>query len=270
MGADFTNLEKIIRAAQPDVDFAVWLARYAELEGHICRVEVAGVDARPLGTGFLVGPDLCMTNHHVIEEIVNGAVSPADVRLRFDYRRAADGRELHPGTVFVLARSWLVALSPPSELDLRPETNGRLPAPDELDVAVLRVAGSPGRQPVGRGATLPDGAEERGWIARVSAVATVPGDALFVVQHPAGEPLKLAAGSVLEANGNGTRLRHGVNTRPGSSGSPCFDAQLDLVAVHHAGDPLQGPPRYNAAIPVPAIRSWAARQAPAVPLFPPR
>lgn len=251
---DRARLEKILRKPLPEVDSAVWLARYGELEGRICRIETG--DGEPMGTGFLIGPARCMTNHHVIDGMV-----PTDVRLRFDYRRASNGRDLYHGTVFKLADPWYIALSPPSPLDLLSDAGELLPALDQLDIAVLKIDGSPGNRPIGRGVQARD-APRRGWIS-IGRVVAEPGDALFVLQHPAGEPLKVAVGSVIGVNGNGTRLRHSVNTRPGSSGSPCFNSQLELVGMHHAGDPLhesQGPPRYNSAIPAPAILSWLSDQ----------
>jgi S1-C subfamily serine protease len=253
---DRSALERILNTSLPEIDSEVWLARYGELEGQVCRIETA--TGGPIGTGFLVGPGRCLTNHHVID-----GRDPAAIRLRFDYRRAANGRDLYDGTICRLAEPWFEALSPPSPLDLLPDTGGSLPAPDQLDIAVLTVAGSPGNRPVGRGAEAPD-APSRGWI-RMADVPAAPGDALFVLQHPAGEPLKLAVGSVIDVNVNGTRLRHRANTRPGSSGSPCFNARLELVGVHHAGDPLhesQGPPRYNSAVPAPAILSWLSGRKP--------
>ena len=47
------------------------------------------------------------------------------------------------------------------------------------------------------------------------------------------------------------RLRYDTDTLPGSSGSGVFDQRLDLVALHHAGDPsskMQA--RYNEGIPI--------------------
>jgi hypothetical protein len=78
--------------------------------------------------------------------------------------------------------------------------------------------------------------------------------ALFILQHPNAEPLKLALDNeaVIAVNGNGTRVRYRTNTEGGSSGSPCFSANWELVALHHAGDPAWVP-RYNEGVPLPAI-----------------
>jgi V8-like Glu-specific endopeptidase len=88
---------------------------------------------------------------------------------------------------------------------------------------------------------------------------------LFIVQHPAAAPLKLAFDSeaVLAVNGNGTRVTYTTNTLGGSSGSPCFNQHLELVALHHAGDPDYTPmyaPTFNEGIPIGAIRQRLQRR----------
>ena len=79
------------------------------------------------------------------------------------------------------------------------------------------------------------------------------------VQHPAGDPVQLAIemDGVIAINENGTRVRYRTNTLGGSSGSPCFDLDLDLVALHHAGDPnfqAGHRPDYNEGVPIVPIR----------------
>jgi len=74
------------------------------------------------------------------------------------------------------------------------------------------------------------------------------------LQHPRGGELKLAldTDAIIGVNANGTRLRYRTNTEAGSSGSPCFDANWRLAALHHAGDPnfsLFHRPEYNVGIP---------------------
>ena len=53
------------------------------------------------------------------------------------------------------------------------------------------------------------------------------------------------------------------NTLKGSSGAPCFDAQWNLVALHHAGDPDFDDfhqPEYNQGIPIKAIHEYLNEQ----------
>ncbi len=57
---------------------------------------------------------------------------------------------------------------------------------------------------------------------------------LLIIQHAEGEALAWAPGFVLMPQ-DGDRLRYNVNTKPGSSGSPCLTFGLDPVAIHHWG-----------------------------------
>ena len=216
--------------------------------------------AGTIGTGFLVAPDLCLTNYHVVRPLIDQAADPARARLRFDYKRAADGTVVSEGMLFTLAREWLVAAAGAAPSTACPTPAKQHRRVDELHFALLRIEGRPGEEAVGRAAGLAD-APRRGWIYRVGTGGFAAGDPLFLLQHPEGEPLKLAFGPSDGPNANGTRLRHQVNTEPGSSGSPCLNARLELVALHHAGDPNFDPahkPAYNSAIPVAAIRAWLA------------
>ena len=56
-------------------------------------------------------------------------------------------------------------------------------------------------------------------------------------------------------NGNATRVRHRTNTAGGSSGSPSFDGNWNLLALHHTGDPsFLTMPKYNQGVMIDAIR----------------
>jgi hypothetical protein len=66
---------------------------------------------------------------------------------------------------------------------------------------------------------------------------------------------------MLGPNGNGTRVRYTTTTQRGSSGSPCFSADWELIALHHAGDPnypIKGKGAFNQGIPMSAIRGLLA------------
>jgi hypothetical protein len=241
------NLEQIIQETNDFIDIDTFLTRLEAIEKQVCKVEIASTSFRASGTGFLLGPDLVMTNYHVMERVIaqQGADS-SDVTIRFDYKRLSDGTVFNPGTPFSLAANWLVASSPPSPFE-RGQSPAYAPAkPDELDFALLRLES--------RAAV--DG---RTWIeipAKPPALAE--GTPLFIVQHPEGAPLKLAldTDAVFGVFDDGLRIRYRTNTKPGSSGSPCFTADWQLVAIHHLGDPTFDPaekPEYNQGVPLAKI-----------------
>lgn len=223
------SLQRTVRERAGFADFGKWLDKFMAYKGQVCRIEDSGRDLPPLGTGFLVGPDLVLTNFHVVQAYVAAGGDRAGLACRFDY--AVESSGTNDGTLKALAdgAAWLIDSSPFSAVD--PGDRGGLPTLDELDYALIRL-----KEPAG--ADVVAGGGKRGWIA-ASKMPPVPAadDTCFIVQHPKGEPVKLAVGAFMLRNDNGTRIRYDANTEPGSSGSPCFDAKLDLVALHHGGGP---------------------------------
>lgn len=243
------TLEKILSAENIVFDTAKFRQRLEALERTVCRIDING---RATGTGFLVGPDLVLTNHHVIKGVTNGA----SIRLLFDHKVLDDGSTLNPGTPYILADEWLVDSRPSSRVDLQPEPKSGQPEPHELDYALLRAADRPGDDQVNYGDTSGKGAPVRGWI-RLPENLTYDfstNRALFILQHPAGKPMKLTVNTVRGFNANRTRLTYLNDTEPGASGSPCFNGNWELVALHHSGDPAVIA-TYNEGIPLAAIVS---------------
>lgn len=243
------EFERKVRDDLSYLDITQWRERLGALETQVCRVETP----RTMGTGFLLGPDVLITNHHVMEDVIKAPDLASEVVLRFDYKRLADGTTLNKGTEFRLATDWLLDDSPYSGVDKLADPGAEVPHEDELDYALLRVEGEPGNQPAG--AKAEPGAPARGWIKAAAPPSSFAENApLFILQHPEGKPLKLALDtkSVLQTNGNGTRVRYRTNTEKGSSGSPVFDDHWNLVALHHSGD-RNIVPTYNQGIPFAAI-----------------
>jgi hypothetical protein len=188
-------------------------------EHTVCRVEVAsapGEENIALGTGFLVSDDLAITCYHVVEDFFRPREDarwsdPKRLRFHFDYRQRE--HEVIKGPQFSLADESLVEHSPVNNLDF----------------ALLRLNEEAGKQTLGSPA-----APTRGYLKRFSN-HVAPEEPLIIVQHPKADPLKFAFGSVSAIDTPASRVCYRVNTLPGSSGSPCFDADWSIVALHQRG-----------------------------------
>jgi hypothetical protein len=162
----------------------------------VCRVERP--DETAVGSGFLVGPDLVLTNKHVVD-----AARTTDIRLRFRYTSIAGG-------ICVPLRS--------------DEPIPRFSNVDELDFAALRM-----ERPLSR----EDGVE---LAALADVEVPVSGDALSILQHAGGGPVKLAltANGVIKTFPQRSAVRYVTAAVGGSSGSPCFNEDWQIVAIHRA------------------------------------
>lgn len=255
-------LELIVKASNDFLDVATWRAELGAAELRMCRVEVPRLDGETnYGTGFLIGTSTVITNYHVIKAVLKKNAKPENIRLRFDYKRLEDGTAIHQGTEYPLVSDWLILSSPYSQADLNPSAH-TLPAEDELDFALLHLKGSPANDRAGRANNDTD-APKRGYFQIPDPPLNLAkGAPVLILQHPEGTYLKLAIDtqSKLDTNANGTRIRYTTNTLPGSSGSPCFNIDWKLVALHHLGDPnydeLLHKAEYNQGIPLGKIREY--------------
>lgn len=67
------------------------------------------------------------------------------------------------------------------------------------------------------------------------------GEPVNIIQHPGGGPKQVSLfANVVTYVGEG-RVQYLTDTLPGSSGSPVFDAQWNIVALHHSGGWLREP-----------------------------
>lgn len=182
---------------------------------------VANDRGERLGTGFLMrGADLnpawgeapvFVTNAHVISTEVDKAIPPERVRVSFEVESAQAGEP----------RSYRVAEllhhSPPGRL-------GEQRARAELhDVTVVRLQQLPAAPPVlQRAARLP--------LLEATTKA-------FVVGHPRGSGLQISLhdSQLLDICREKRLLHYRTPTEPGSSGSPVFNANWQVVALHHGG-----------------------------------
>jgi hypothetical protein len=174
---------------------------------------VARIEHQPdqgFGTGFIVrGGDLfeplgdellLLTNSHVVSnnEAVVGALAPEDTIVTFQLLKEEGADEEYS----VAEVAWT---SPPWELDatlLRLED-----IPQDVEVF-----------PVTPRLPLADG-EQR----------------VYVIGHPKGGSLSFSIQDNVLLDHEAPRLHYRAPTEGGSSGSPVFNSQWKLIALHHAG-----------------------------------
>ncbi len=237
------TLEKIVSGGG-FADLRVWAEKMSTIGQAICRVEYPTPRGTGYGTGILVSGDCVLTNYHVVENHISKQLDPASIICRFDYARDTKGLEEGRSVSLAAGPSWIVASSPYDNADTSGVGNAKA---DCLDFALLRLSEKAGAHDVGGGAL-------RGHL-RVHRPPPIPPDKspVFIVQHPSGSPMALSIG-IMQKSENAVRFRYDADTLGGSSGSGVFDQRLDLVALHHAGDPTSKiRAQYNQGIPIGSI-----------------
>ena len=242
------TLEAMVARNSRLVDYGKFLERYQSLGVRLCKIETP----KKVGTGFLVGANLVLTNYHVVDA-VKSADDARRTKCRFDFNNAGDAVEgATEPTAVGLATDWCVASSPYSDSDL---TGVGEADADQLDYALLRLNKNAGDERTSTG-------NERGWFdLKEGRPLLAVRDFVVIAQHPRGRKLEMAWGAVSGFNGSGTRVRYDTTTDEGSSGGPCLTADLQLFGLHHATDPRDSP-EFNQAIPLDMIeRDLAAKHA---------
>ena len=231
-------LEAAVATRSRLVYLPVLIAKLELLSQALCRVCIPKADGggeaalTPNGTGFLVGRRSVLTNYHVVRRVLAANGTGDQVACQFDFT----GQPAAVTFSAVTGAGWCRTKRPYSQSDL----DGRGdPAPDELDYALITLAQDV--EPTRRAIDWPD-----------APPIVAQRDFLLIGQHPHGNAAQIAFGEVVSLPGSGLRYRYDVTTDHGSSGSPVFDMDLGLVALHHAADPDTAPV-YNQGVPIARI-----------------
>jgi len=165
----------------------------------------------PLGTGFLISPDLFITNNHVLE--TSGQAATALIEFNFE-----NDEQALPvtGTRYSLAPQRFWHFNAIDKLDFAIVAVGeRLSGADELaKFGFLPLSDRPDKHALGM--------------------------AVNIVEHPQGRRKQVVVReNRLLARGGGAEhcLHYSADTEEGSSGSPVMNDAWEVVALHHWGVP---------------------------------
>jgi endonuclease G len=196
-------LERVINT--PDFVDVRWLEGGTRSSRAVARVDIRDHAGRVtgFGTGSMVTPRLLLTNHHVLPDADTAAAS----EIEFNFEDGVDGQPLRPRLFGLDPAAFFLA--------------------DEgLDFALVAVHSSP-QELAQFGFNRTIGAEGK----------AIAGDFVTIVQHPEGQKKQVALRDNRIVDVFDEFLHYEADTQPGSSGSPVFNDQWELVALHHASVP---------------------------------
>lgn len=195
------------------VDFqpVAFLNEGAVVRRAIGKVEVNAPDVVDWGTGFLVSPELFLTNQHV----VTNEAAAGHASVVFDYEVDDRGGPV-PITTYTLDPARFSVFSPEEDLDFALVALGR------------RVQG-PAR-PADLGYCPLSNTRDRHRL----------GMNVNVIQHPGGRLKSVVVRNNLLTYRTEDRLLYETDTLKGSSGAPVFNDDWDVVALHHWGESSEG------------------------------
>lgn len=199
------KLEKII-GSRENLYTINWLEKALQAAKAVCRVELSNGES---GTGFLTLGGYLFTNHHVL----SSAEVAASATVQFNY-------EVGPGGT----------VRPMSTYKLDPATFVTSPVP-ELDFTRIKVIEN-GEKPL----------SEWGYLDIDPDTQPQSREPVTIIQHPKGGDKRIALRANEVVGQQNQYLYYTTDTEPGSSGSPVFNRDWKVVALHHAGRDFNGTP----------------------------
>jgi endonuclease G len=174
----------------------------------VCRIRVNDAAGNPLGmgTGCLVGPGLLLTNHHVLESADEAAKSLAEFNFQLD----VNGQHVQVNV-----------------FRIRPDVFFRTDVQFDFTVVAVDPKATNGTE-----------LASFGYVQLIESTGKVVNkEAINIIQHPEGQEKQYALRENRLVDVLDDFLHYETDTAPGSSGSPLFSDQWELVGLHHSGVP---------------------------------
>lgn len=167
----------------------------------------AGVDTEWSGTGFIVAPNLFLTNYHVLNTPAVAASATIEFNFEVSPESLLAGDARRPATQgFVLDPARLFLTSP---------------VKGGLDYTFVWIEDA--------------AAKARGIIPMSRDCFTASREeAAFIIHHPDGKVLQVSLDDTDVLRIETTVIHYTSDTMEGSSGAPVFDRRGRLIALHHA------------------------------------
>jgi endonuclease I/V8-like Glu-specific endopeptidase len=203
----FSPLERVL--GTNDLMSVTFLERAVRAGRCVGRVRIRGANGQLIGygTGSLVSPQLLLTNNHVLGSLAEAGAS----QIELNFQDGIDGGSATP-VLFNLRAADFFITDP------------------ELDYTLVAVA------PTSVDST--HALTEFGFNRIIESEGkAIIGEFLNIIQHPNGEPKQVALRENQLIDVLDLFLHYHTDTAPGSSGSPVFNDQWELVALHHSGVP---------------------------------
>jgi endonuclease G len=185
------------------------LSQGADRARSVGYVEVNYGSKSEIGTGFLVSPQLLLTNRHVIED------EAAARGTQVTFFRELDERGMpKPATTFLLDPIRFALFSPDDQLDYALVALGQRQSgsADPSELGFFAISDQPDKHVIGMNTNI--------------------------IQHPSGWPKMISVRNNILTGRTDHTLLYETDTEQGSSGSPVFKDDWQLVALHHWGEPF--------------------------------
>jgi endonuclease G, mitochondrial len=203
---DDATFERVIGETQDFLSF-MFLEKALQVNRSVGRLVTRLSGGRvSYGTGFLVSPRLLLTNNHVLRTAQEAAQS----KVEFDFQQDRGGNlltihrfTLQPGLFFLTDKNLdftLIAVASESETGKLLHDYGFCP------------------------------------LIRAEGKITI-GEPINIIQHPLGQYKQVVFRNNRLTNLLPLVAHYEADTQPGSSGSPVFNDQWEVVALHHMGVP---------------------------------
>ncbi len=176
------------------------LQKMISLSPAVCRLVVNIHGVGQFGTGFRIGPDMLLTNWHVLHRASNGVKATA-VTAEFLYEDDGAGG---------------ILTAKPIKCDINTIVTNQAD-----DWGIIKVI-----EPM-----------DNAWpiIKLTESVSPVKEAPAFIIQHPRGDRKRIGYVRNQVSDFDDRVVQYLTDTESGSSGSPVFDITGKLFALHHAG-----------------------------------